>query len=144
MCFPVSAVLIAVCAVLVGSFSNAQTDTTPPSVTSVTPADATRNVSLHPTLQIVFSEPLDPNTVTSSTIQLRDTRNVLVMGTVTYNPQGNVATFIPSGPLLPTRPYTVTVVGGASGIEGRCWQCARRQLHLDVRDDRRSCSHRGR
>ena len=85
-------------------------------MTSVTPADATRNVSLHPTLQIVFSEPLDPNTVTSSTVQLRDTRNAIVMGTVTYNPQGNIATFIPSGPLLPTRPYTVTVVGGASGM----------------------------
>ena len=108
--------LIAVCAVLVGSFSNAQTDTTPPSVTSVTPSMATRNVALHPTLQIVFSEPLDPNGVTSSTIQLRDTRNVLVTGTVTYNLQGNVATFVPSGPLLPTRRYTAMVVGGASGV----------------------------
>ncbi|PYR76157.1 MAG: hypothetical protein DMF87_18785 [Acidobacteria bacterium] len=99
-------------------------DTTPPSVIGVAPAAATRNVSLGSDVRITFSEPLDPASVSADTIQLRDTRGVPVAGTATYDAQLKVATFVPAAALLPTRPYTATVVGGVAGarwtIQGRC------------------------
>jgi len=90
-------------------------DTTPPLVISVVPAAATRNIGLNSTLQVAFSEPLDPTTVNVATIQLRDTRNVPVDGVVTYDRESRVATFVPAAPLLPTRTYTAIVAGGTFG-----------------------------
>ena len=92
-------------------------DTTPPTVTSVTPPSATRYVALNTTLQITFSEPIDANSITTGTVQLKDTRNAVVSGTVRYDAPTNSATFTPSSPLLPTRTYMATVIGGASGVK---------------------------
>jgi len=92
-------------------------DLTPPTVTATTPASAARNVLLSTTLQFTFSEPIDPTTVTTSTIQLKDTRNLAVSGTVSYDAATRVATLTPSASLLPTRTYTATVVSGASGVK---------------------------
>jgi alpha-tubulin suppressor-like RCC1 family protein len=99
------------------SWSFTTTDTNPPTVTGVTPAANTRNVSLSTTVAATFSEPLDSATVSTSTFELRDTRNTLVTGTVTYDAPTRIATFTPSAPLLPTRTYTATVIGGAGGVK---------------------------
>ncbi len=90
-------------------------DTTPPSVTTVTPASNSRNVALDIAVRIAFDEPLDPATVNTDTIQLRDTRNVAVEGTVSYDASLRMASFVPSARLLPTRPYSAVVVGGTTG-----------------------------
>lgn len=97
------------------SWSFVTADVTPPTVVAVSPVAGARNVALTTPLQITFSEPVDPATINTNTIQLRDTRNVVVGGTVTYTAPAQVATFTPSAALLPTRTYTATVVGGASG-----------------------------
>src|SRR6185295_18933644 len=98
-----------------GEARGVNADATPPFVTSVIPAAAARNVALNATLRIAFSEPLDPLTVNTVTVQLRDTRNMLVDGAVAYDAQSMVATFVPAAPLLPTRTYTATIAGGTSG-----------------------------
>src|SRR5207237_1514296 len=92
-------------------------DRTAPTIISTTPASAARYVPLNATLQINFSEPMDANSVTAASVQLRDTRNAIVAGTVRYEESTNSATFTPSSPLLPTRTYTATVVAGASGVK---------------------------
>jgi len=97
------------------SWSFTTSDVTPPTVISATPASGTRNVTLTPVLQITFSEALDPATVTAGSIQLLDTRSVVVPGTVTYDSQTLVATFTPTTALLPTRTYTAMVGGGTTG-----------------------------
>ena len=45
-------------------------DTTPPTVTSVTPVNGTTGVGLDPTVVLTFSESLNPSTVTNLTVQL--------------------------------------------------------------------------
>lgn len=99
------------------SWSFTTADIGPPTVTSVTPAAFTRNVSLSATLTATFSEVLDPATVTTSTFELRDTRQQLVTGTVSYDAPTRTATFTPANPLLPTRTYSATVVGGGAGVK---------------------------
>jgi alpha-tubulin suppressor-like RCC1 family protein len=91
-------------------------DATPPAITGITPATGARYVSLGSPVQIAFSEPLDPNSVTAGAIRVLDTRNVPVAGTVTYDAPTMTATFTPAASLLPTRTHTVTVMSGAFGV----------------------------
>ncbi|MGH8489959.1 MAG: N,N-dimethylformamidase beta subunit family domain-containing protein, partial [Gammaproteobacteria bacterium] len=59
-------------------------DTTPPTVTSTTPASGATGVSPGTTVTAVFSEAMDATTVNPSTVELRDAANGLVTATVTY------------------------------------------------------------
>jgi hypothetical protein len=87
-------------------------DTTPPTVTSTTPASGATGVSPGTTVTATFSEPLDPATVNTSTFELRDSVNALVAATVSYN--ANTATLTPTSPLPGSATYTATVKGGAA------------------------------
>ena len=90
------------------------TDTIPPTVTAVTPANNATGVSLGTTVSATFSEAMDPSTITSTTFQLRDPANTLVPATVTYNAPTNTAVLAPSVALTPGAVYTATVVGGTT------------------------------
>jgi hypothetical protein len=68
------------------------------------------------TVTVTFSEAMAPATVTSSTLQLRDPRNALVATVVSYNATTRTATLTPSAALQTNAGYTVTVVGGATGV----------------------------
>src|SRR4029077_16414211 len=59
-------------AYIIGTFtiSSTATDTTAPTVTSVTPANATTNVGRDVTVVLTFSKSINPATVNGSTIQL--------------------------------------------------------------------------
>ena len=67
------------------SFTTVLADTTPPTVTGVTPADAAAGVSTATALTATFSEAINPATLTTTTFVLRNPANVLVSATVTYN-----------------------------------------------------------
>lgn len=87
-------------------------DTTPPTISSRSPAIGAANVPIHSSVTIVFSEQMDATTINNSTIELRDAANQLVASTVSY--AGNTATLVPSNPLDYTSEYSVTVRGGES------------------------------
>ena len=87
-------------------------DTTPPTVVSVTPVGASTGVAVNTPVTVTFSEALTVASISSSTIQPRDSSNNLVAGTVTYNSTTKAATFTPTSALSNSMTYMLTVVGG--------------------------------
>ena len=92
-------------------------DTTPPTVTSFSPANGSTNVASTASVTLTFSEALTASTVSSSTIVLRNSANTVIPATVTYNAANNTATVTPTSPLDDSTTYTVTVIGGSNGIK---------------------------
>jgi hypothetical protein len=98
------------------SFTTA--DTTPPTVSAVSPASGATGVSLATTVSATFSEAMNAATITATTFVLKNPSGTTVAATVAYNATTRVATLTPMSPLTggPTT-YTATVVGGTSGVK---------------------------
>jgi hypothetical protein len=92
----------------------APADTTPPTVTSTSPAAGATNVSASAPVTATFSEPMQSATLTTTTFTVRGPGNVAVPGTVSYNAATRTASFTPSSPLTGATSYTASVVGGAA------------------------------
>ena len=96
-------------------------DLVAPSVTSVTPANGAQNVALTATVQLTFSERINPLTVNQRTLWLIDAgTGQRVAGDVVVSGDGLNAAFIPSAPLAPSVTYYVQASGFAdlSGQQG--------------------------
>jgi|GEM_PF-3126442 len=91
-------------------------DTGAPSVTTVMPAIGATDVSLATTVQVGFSEAMNPATINASNFLLKDAAINLVSGTVAYS--GNTARFTPASPLALSTAYTATVTTGATDSTG--------------------------
>src|SRR5919197_1060156 len=94
-----------------------QTDTTPPTVTSVAPVAGATGVAASTSVAAQFSKALDATTVTTSTFQLKDPGGNVVPAAVTYDSTSRTATLTPSSLLANSTPYTATVKGGSSGVK---------------------------
>ena len=94
--------------------SNAASDLTPPTVSATTPASAATAVSRTANITVTFSEAMDPATISTNTIELRDPSNALVAAAVTYSATSRRATLNPTPTLAALTTYTVTVKGGAT------------------------------
>ena len=92
-------------------------DTTGPSVTSVTPGRGATGVAASANVTARFSEPVDPATVTASTITLRDPSGALVPAAVSYDAGAQTATLDPTPALADTSTYTALVKAGSSGVK---------------------------
>jgi hypothetical protein len=90
------------------------TDTTAPTVVSTTPANGATNIALASPLKVVFSEPVDPATVSSATFELRDAANAVVPASITYVAAAQAASVVPVAQLAGGAAYTLTVRGGAT------------------------------
>jgi hypothetical protein len=99
------------------SWSFTTGDTTPPTVTTTSPANGATGVSGTANVTATFSEPMTATTINTGTFLLRDAANNFVTATVSYNATSRVATLNPSPTLLAGATYTATVVGGASGVK---------------------------
>uniref|UniRef100_UPI0017B24B5A DUF4082 domain-containing protein n=1 Tax=Methylibium sp. TaxID=2067992 RepID=UPI0017B24B5A len=95
------------------SFTTAGSDSTPPAVTAVSPANGATGVSAT-AVTVTFSEALNASTLTTSTFELRNAANALVASTVSYNATNRTATLTPSAALAVSSTFTATVRGGAS------------------------------
>jgi hypothetical protein len=91
------------------------TDVTAPSVSSVVPANNATAVITSSKYSVTFNEPMNPATITSATIMLKQ-GTVAVAGTVTY--AGTTATFVPSAALVANTLYTGTVTTGVKDVAG--------------------------
>ncbi len=95
----------------------------PPRVVSVTPQDGAVNQPLATAVSILFSEALDPNTVTSSTLKLElagadgDSTGIFVNGAVSLV-DGVRVVFAPARPLLPGRTFRAHFAGGVADAGG--------------------------
>ncbi len=87
-------------------------DNTAPTVLSTIPASNANNIITNAVVNVVFSEPIDPLTVNSNSIDLHDAANTLIPATVSYSPSTNAATLTPNANLAYATLYTVSVKGG--------------------------------
>jgi hypothetical protein len=87
---------------------------TPPTVTSVTPANGSTGNATSVAPSATFSQAVVPSTVAFA---VKDGSGTNVAGTVTFNAANTVATFTPSSSLAASTTYTATVSGAqnASG-----------------------------
>jgi uncharacterized repeat protein (TIGR02543 family) len=92
-------------------------DTTPPTVSSVSPANGATNVNTTVNITATFSEAIDPATINATTFVLRDSLSNLVPASVTYNAATKIAVLNPTSSLSILTSYTATVNGGASGVK---------------------------
>ena len=99
------------------SFTIEALDTTPPVVSSVSPANAAPEVLISTNLSAIFSEAIDANTVNSTNFELRDPYNVLVPAVVAYDAGTNTAILDPAANLNYGTVYTARVKGGATGVK---------------------------
>ena len=90
-------------------------DTTPPSVISVNPANGAQNVPINSSVIITFSEAMDASSINGQTISV-STGNSNVQGSVTYS--GVTAIFKPTSNLNPKTIYTVAVEAGVKDAAG--------------------------
>jgi hypothetical protein len=89
--------------------TEAQLDTTPPTVSSTNPASDAINVNINSVVTATFDEPMNPDTITNvNTFTVSG-----ITGTVTYDPATMTATFTPSSPLAYSAIYTATITTDA-------------------------------
>jgi hypothetical protein len=92
-------------------------DTTPPTVTAMTPADGATDVGLGTTVTAQFSEAMDEATINGTTFALTDGGGSPVAATVTYDGPNQTATLTPTAALARSTTYTPTVTGDSSGVK---------------------------
>jgi fibronectin type 3 domain-containing protein len=94
-------------------------DTVLPTVTSIFPTNNANNVPPVGSITATFSEAIDPATLTTTTftVKRRQGNNPPLAATVTYDPLTKKATLKPTSNLASQTSYTVTVMGGASGVK---------------------------
>ena len=98
--------------------TSALADTTPPTVTTISPIDGAVGVCLTHAVSATFSEPMNATTINTTTFRVTDS-GVAVAGTVTYDAPTQVASFVPSAVagFAPSRAFVVTVVSGVAGVK---------------------------
>ncbi len=91
----------------------------PPTVLSATPADGANGVSVTVQPSLTFSEPLDPGTVSATTVQLLDAGGSAVAqanGSPSLSGDGTTVTVVPAGDLAMGQTYRIRAVGGTGGV----------------------------
>ena len=93
-------------------------DTTAPTVTATTPADGTADAAPNVPLSITFSEPLNPATLTTSSLTVSPAGSgaAALAGTVTLT--GATGTFTPTTPLAASTRYTATISTAVKDLAG--------------------------
>jgi hypothetical protein len=94
-------------------------DRVAPTILTTTPADGAMNVSQTPSVQARFSEPMDPSSITPSTLTVKDAiTGSEVAGSLTYNSSTRTATWVASPALPPERRFIVSVTTGIKDVAG--------------------------
>lgn len=91
-------------------------DTTPPAVSSVSPAHAAVDVPVTAAIGADFSEPMNASTLTTNNFMVRDSRSFGIAGSVAYS--GTTATFTPASNLASAVTYTATITTAARDLAG--------------------------
>lgn len=93
-------------------------DTTPPTVILRNPAPNEVNVSGNSKILAVFSEPMDPASITNSTFIVKKQDGTLVSGIVQYDPVTNSALFKPDAVLTPMTTFVAKLTIGCKDMAG--------------------------
>lgn len=99
--------------------TGAAADLVAPTVTVTNPMDLAIDVPVNQSINATFSEEMLQTTMVTSNFLVMETETELpVTGTVSYDVQNNIATFVPENNLLPDTDYTVTVTEDATDLAG--------------------------
>jgi hypothetical protein len=93
-------------------------DNTPPTVILTNPSCGATAVPLNKTVNVTFSEQMDPFSITTANFLLAGPGTTAVIGTVAYDVTNNIATFTPTNPLASNTLYTFTVTTGVRDLAG--------------------------
>lgn len=94
-------------------------DAIAPTVTVTNPLDLATNVPVNKTINATFSEEMRQTTMITTNYTVMETVSLAnVPGTVSYDVQNNIASFVPTSDLLPDTDYTVTVSNAAEDLAG--------------------------
>jgi glucose/arabinose dehydrogenase len=100
----------------------AQTDITPPTIASWSPASGATGVASATMVKATFSEDIQPGTLV---MELRNSSGVVVGSTVAYDPVTFTATLDPAADLPGSQTFTVSVSGARDGagnaMAGAAW-----------------------
>ena len=91
-------------------------DTTPPTITSVAPADAALDVATNAKVSITFSEPMNQASAQGAFSLIRTSDSSAVAGSFSWS--GNTMTFTPSSALAALTQYTATETTAANDGSG--------------------------
>jgi hypothetical protein len=84
-------------------------DTTPPTVSSSTPADNSTDVARDTTATATFSEAMDAGTIDTTSFSLRDGKSAIIPAMVSLDMSTNIATLMPNQFLNLLTSYTATL-----------------------------------
>ncbi len=98
------------------AFRTTGLNATAPIVTATTPTAGSTGASVDANLTVVFSEGMDPTSINSSSLELRDIAGRSVVTAVTYDAVTSSAIVDPAGPLAASVQYRLTVRGGSAGV----------------------------
>jgi len=98
--------------------TGSSTDTTAPTVNGTIPAASATGVSPTAPIVVVFSEAIDPSTITDSSLSVKLGSSVLA-GNLTYDTTSWKATFVPTYALTATSTYTITITTDVKDLAGR-------------------------
>ena len=96
-------------------------NTTPPTITLTSPANADVNVVLNKVVSATFSAAMDPSTITAPgtfTLAVAGAGGAAVAGDVTYDSVSHVATFTPAANLTASTQYTASITNAATDVTG--------------------------
>ena len=97
--------------------TGAAPDTTPPTVSSTSPANAATGIALNSSVSATFSKAMTNSTLSTTSYALRTTAGgATVTGAV--NVSGNTATFAPTASLAGSTQYTATITTAAKDLAG--------------------------
>ena len=83
-------------------------ETTPPTVTAVSPAGGATNVAVGAPVTVTFSEPMNPASVNANTVLLTTAGGTTVAASVTYDPAAQSAALTPAAALATGSTYTLS------------------------------------
>jgi hypothetical protein len=95
--------------------TSTSTDQTPPKVSATTPSSNATGVATSIYITANMSEPLKVSTVSASTVLLK-AGSANIAASVSWGPETNTITLIPSAALSSNTLYTVIIKGGATGV----------------------------
>jgi hypothetical protein len=91
--------------------------TTPPTVLTTSPLN-TGTVCVNGAVSTTFSEAMNPSTINTATFTVTGPALAPVLGIVTLDVTGTIATFTPTNPLTSGTSYTATITTGVTDLAG--------------------------
>jgi parallel beta-helix repeat protein len=91
-------------------------DTSPPEVVSTTPPGDAVDIPVGTTISVIFSEPIDPGTLTTGSFIVEEDSIVEIAGEVTFS--GTTAVFTPAEPLNYQKVYEAMITTEVKDIAG--------------------------